>query len=124
MKRLVLRDFLSLMEGDIIDFRIGDVNTILVSVGNRKRDVPFYGNDKGKWSKDNPPPSKSYGNNIPNVHFQWAKESIAEFTAMEFRMPECPKDLTKHLTLLYTQYEWREVCMQKVIEDLENQGVI
>jgi hypothetical protein len=127
MKRLVLKDFLSLKEGDIISLSTGSSNTIYVTVMNREIDVAFYGNDKGRWGKDNPSP-KSGNNPVidykPNIHFKWVKESVAPFTAMEFKMPQCPKDLTKHLMSLYSGVEWEQMCMQKIIDDLEKQGVI
>jgi len=127
MKRLVLKDFLALKEGDIISFSTGSSNTIYITVENREIDVVFYGNDKGRWGKDNPAP-KSGNNPVtgykPNIHFKWVKEKVAPFTAIEFKMPHCPKDLTKHLMSLYSQHDWEQVCIQKIIEDFEKQGVL
>ena len=125
MKKLVLKDFLSLKEGDIISFSRSS-NVIYVTVGNREIDVQFYGNDKGRWGKDNPCPKS--GDNAamdykPNVHFKWVKEKVNPFTAMELKMPQCPKDLTKHLVSLFSQSEWEQVCIKKIIEDFEKQGV-
>lgn len=127
MKRLVLKDFLALKEGDIISLTSNGYNTFYVSVDNREIDVPFYGNDKGRWGKDNPSPRS--GNNPvtdykPNVHFMWVKEKIVPFTAMEFKMPPCPRDLTKHITYMYSGDEWMQICRDKIISDLESQGVI
>lgn len=127
MERLVLKDFLALKEGDVISFSTNGSNKIYVNVKNREIDVVFYGNDKGRWGIGNPAPKS--GNNIvedykPGVHFKWVKESVAPFHAMEFMMPQCPKDLTKHLMSLYSGVEWQHICMQKVIGDLESQGVI
>lgn len=128
MKRIVLKDFLSLKEGDVISFSTGGSNTIYITVENREIDVPFYGNDKGRWGGDNPFPRTnseiSKIEYVPNVHFKWIKEKVNSFTAMELKMPSCPKDLTSHLKMLYNSYEWGKVCVQKVIEDFEKQGVL
>jgi hypothetical protein len=122
---LVLKDFLSLKQGDVINLHISS-NIIYVIVGNREIDVTFYGNDKGKWGKDNPAPksNNSVTDYIPNIHFKWVKEKLLPFTAMEFSMPKCPKDLTKHNMYVYSGSEWERICMQKVIDDLKNYGVI
>lgn len=127
MKRVVLKDFLSLKKGDIISFSNNGCNIIYITVENRGIDVPFYGNDKGRWGRDNPAP-KSGNNPVtdykPNVHFKWVKETLPPFVLIELKMPQRPKDLTKHLMFLYSEVEWQQMCMQKVINDLENQGVI
>jgi hypothetical protein len=126
-ERLVLKDFLTLQKGDVISLYTGS-NNILIEVINRTIDVPFYGNEKGRWGKENPMPKSirnaSVQDSLPNVHFIWVKEKVAPFTALEFKMPHCPKDLTKHLTTLYSGAEWQKICIQKIIDDLESQGVI
>lgn len=127
MNYTVKKDFLSLKEGDIISFSTGSGNNIYVTVQNREIDVPFYGNEKGKWDKTNPCPksgSDSARDYKPNVHFMWVKEKVIPFPALELKMPHCPKDLTKHLMSLYSQHEWEQVCIQKIIEDFEKQGVL
>lgn len=126
-ERLVLKDFLSLQKGDIISlYTMSD--KITISVLNRTIDVPFYGNQLGRWGKENPMPKSirnaSVQDSLPNVHFIWVKEKVAPFTALEFKMPNCPKDLTKHLRSLYSGAEWQNMCIQKIIDDLESQGVI
>lgn len=127
MDYTVKKDFLSLKEGDVISFSTGSINVIYVMVYNREIDVPFYGNEKGKWGKDNPFP-KSLPDHIrdykPNIHFMWVKKKVNPFTALELKMPDCPNDLTKHLTSLYSQHEWGQVCVRKVIEDFQKQGVL
>ena len=128
MKRLVLCDFLSLKEGDIISLSTNGDKSIFVTVWNRKIDVPFYGNDKGKWSKENPCPKTQHNLHIteykPNIHFKWVKENVPPFTVMEFKIPPVPKDLTKHVTGLYNYEEWINVNIDKIIKDLEYSKVI
>jgi len=124
---IVLKDYLSLKKGDIISFHTKGSGIICISVENREVDVPFYGNEKGLWSKDNPAPRTTERNSlnyIPNVHFKWVKEFVGTFTAIELKMPSVPKDLTKHLCNLYNQNDWEQICIQKTISEFKVQGVI
>ena len=124
---IVLKDYLSLKKDDVISFTIEGSGVICIDVKNREIDVVFYGNEKGRWGKDNPAPkmfgidSKDY---IPNIHFKWVKEFVGTFTAIELKMPNIPKDLTKHLANLYNQNDWEQICIQKTIEEFKKQGII
>ena len=124
---IVLKDYLSLKKGDVISFSIKGSGVICITVENREIDVPFYGNDKGRFCKDNPAP-KMFGihikDYIPNIHFKWVKESVGNFTAIELKIPSIPKDLTKHLANLYNQNDWEQLCIQKTINEFKQQNII
>ena len=124
---IVLKDYLSLKKGDIISFSIKGSGVICIDVENREIDVPFYGNDKGKWGVGNPAPPRILKGSldyIPNIHFKWVKEFVGSFTAIELKMPSVPKDLTKYLQCLYSQNDWEQLCIQKTINEFKQQGII
>lgn len=125
-ERLVLKDFMALKEGDIISFTSDGYRNIYIKVRNRQRDIPFYGNKDGKWSKENPPPNKGRLtiDYKPNIDFIWIKEEVESFTAMEFKMPECPSDPTKSLSYICSPIEWNKRCLEQVIKDLESIKII
>jgi hypothetical protein len=124
---IVLKDYLSLKKDDVISFSTKGSSLICIDVENREIDVAFYGNDKGRFCKDNPAPRmfgidiKDY---IPNKHFKWIKEKVGVFTAIELKMPSIPIDLTKHLVELYNQNDWEQICIQKIIDEFKQQGII
>jgi hypothetical protein len=124
---IVLKDYLSLKKGDIISFHTKGSGIICISVENRETDVPFFGNEKGRWGKDNPSPRTTERGSLdytPDVHFKWVKEFVGTFTAIELKMPSVPKDLTKAYCNLYSQNDWEQICIQKTINEFKEQGVI
>ncbi len=94
---------MNLIVGDIISFYRG-YSEISVKVENRMRDVERY--------------------NRESRLMQWEKEELNPFTAMELKIPETPKDTTKHLMLKYSSQEWMEIQLQTYIKDLQDAGVI
>jgi hypothetical protein len=127
MKKVVKKDFLTLLKGDVITFSINMDNVISLSVENREIDVPFYGNKNGSWGKNNPIPKgmgvldvKKYK---PNTHFIWVKEPVEPFTVMEFKIPSRPKNLKMHMRSLYSGDKWNKIYTRKIINDLKSQGV-
>jgi hypothetical protein len=118
MKYIVKKDFCNLLEGDEIDITIDMDGRIYFNVSNRKQMIRYYGNDKGKWGKDNPAPRSG-------PSFKLIEENIPEFTVMVFnKIPPRPHHPTKELYYADNTENWETKWMIKIINDLENIGVL
>ena len=78
-KIIIKKDFLNLLKGDIVTISTDGDGRIYFNVENRTRKVRFYGNENGKWGKDNP---YSKANGKPE--FMLIDEPIGYKTIIEF----------------------------------------
>lgn len=107
----IIRDFLNLQIGDIIEihFFSNDMISFYV-VGGRFYDVKEY------IKFPNPP--------INGKKYFWVKKEQQPFEALTFKVPYVPSDLTREHYKLYSQQEWVQLCKDKYIKELVDLGVI
>lgn len=107
----VLKDFLSLQKGDIIEISFFGTDSFSFNVVNgRFLDVKEY------IKFPNPP--------INDKRYTWVKQEQQPFEALYFKVPQVPKDLSQEYTDLYTQFQWVQLCKDKYIKELIDLGVI
>ena len=106
----VLKDFLTLQKGDIIEISFfGNDNLSFNVVSGRFLDVKEY------IKFPNPP--------INGKKYIWLKKEQQPFEALTFKVPNVPKDLSQEFKDLYSQCEWVQLCKDKYIKELIVLGV-
>lgn len=114
---IIKKDFLNLLKGDIVTISTDGDGRIYFNVENRTNKVRFYGNENGKWDRENP-----YKKGNPE--FMLIDEPIGYKTVIEFGyipFPEPhPTENMKFADNSKTTEDW--IC--KVLNDLKLIGVV
>lgn len=106
----VLKDFLTLQKGDIIETTFfGNNNLSFYVVSGRFLDIKEY------IKFPNPPTN--------GKKYIWIKKEQQPFEALTFKVPNVPKNLNEEFRDLYSQYEWVKLCKDKYIKELVDLGV-
>ena len=118
-KIIIKKDFLNLLKGDIVTISTDGDGRIYFDVENRTRKVRFYGNENGKWGKDNP---YSKANGKPEfmlIDEPIGCKTIIEFGYIPFPEPH-PTENCKFAVGSKTTEDW----ISKILNDLKLVGVV
>lgn len=109
-KYKVIKNWMTLVENDIISIYKFDYNKFEFEVTNRMIDYREYIKFKDR-TKDSP-------------DYVWRQKERERFTVMTFTAPDCPANKDKDLCNLYSQHDWVNICIENTINDLITIGVI
>ena len=116
-KIIIKKNFLNLIKGDIISISTDSDRRIYFSVENRTQKVRLYGNEKGKWGKDNP-----YKKGLSE--FMIIDEPVGYKTVIEFGyIPPMEPHQTDKMRFADDSLDTND-WINKILDDLKTVGVI
>ena len=118
---IIKKDFLNLFKGDIVTISTDGDRRIYFNVENRTRKVRFYGNENGKWGKDNPY-SKAKEKGQPE--FMLIDEPIGYKTVIEFGYIPLPEPHPTENLQFSVGSKTTEDWIDKILNDLKLVGVV
>ena len=114
---IIKKDFLNLLKGDIVTISTDSDGRIYFSIENRTRKVRFYGNENGKWNKENP-----YKEGMPKfilIDEPIGYKTVIEFGYIPYKEPH-PTQEFRFADDSKSTEDW----IDKIINDLKLVGVV